>query len=442
MKYKNFLMPLVVCVMTTTTIFASEVMPFTDSQVRAVRDAIGSKIAEWKSQANTDWDAIAILHQAKQWPGIQGNDSIPLNQVANFAGLVNVYKTTGCLSLKEFTARLTVGILLGNGFKNGVVNVELPADQRSTYHGAVNDLSHHISTTGLTEKHLKTSEAASSLDGHVAAMNRLFTPFGKSDSIILSRPDTVPATQLSATQVSATRYRDSDLNVDIQSFQKICDHTKIVLVGQGIGGIEAAEMYIDDNPAVVVFANTSPIHLDKKPNDDPMINNQEVCIFRCTNASEALKARENELWPFTEEGGIHASGIKIMRTATVKPGNFRQLAHPISLIFSAAPSGGIPKDKSNTDAWDSYVKRIDKIIEHQFIMALLNGNRTLIRGNFGLGIFGNNGDVVADAYIKYLRKYDGKIERVVFTYLEPTSSKPEIANFAKKIQLAARGSVA
>ena len=88
------------------------------------------------------------------------------------------------------------------------------------------------------------------------------------------------------------------------------------------------------------------------------------------------------------------------------------------------------------------MKRIDKIIEHQFIMALMNGNRTLITGNFGLGIFGNNGDVVADAYIKYLRKYDGKIERVVFTYLEPTSSKPEIANFAKKIQLAARGSVA
>jgi ribonucleotide reductase alpha subunit len=413
---------------------AFAVEPFNDQPVRAVREAIGStKIAEWKRQARTDWDAIAILNQAKQWPGILSDDSTnPLDEE-----LKRVYSEIGCGTIKEFVVRLTAGILLGNGFKNGVVKVTLPHDQFSTYHETVRDISQHISATGLTEAHIKTNESAGNLRGHVDAVNSLFAPADhKIDPVKVVIPGPVAVSAIPAAQAVAIKYVDADLNADSTAFLQSSPHTEIVFeyASTRTGSIEAAINY--PNPAVVVFANTSSGHLNTQPSDGHLPNNQESCIFRCTDASRAL-ATKKELWPFHETGGIYARGINILRTASTNLVSFRQAhpqGYPIGLIFSAAPSSGAPS-AANSAAFSDYRELINKIVEHQFIMAIMNGHDTLITGNFGLGIFKNNGDVVADAYINCLRNFNGRIARVVFTYLDPNStSYPEVAKFGRRME--------
>jgi len=414
--------------------FATDFAPFTDHQVRAVRNAIGlTKIQEWKSQAGTDWDAIAILNQAKQWPGIQ-SDAVNAANPLNY-GLRRVYDETHCSSLKEFTARLTAGILLGNGFKDGVVNVHLKVDELTTYRDAVRDLSQHFTSATLSEAHFRATGSTGSVRGHVDAVNSLFATARKTDPITLVIPG-APVTLVStspAGQAIAKRYVDSELSADHAIYPK-CDHTEIVLEGPPIGSIEAAVKY--DNPAVVVFANKNPIHFGTRPDDAAMDANQERCIFRCTDLTDQLSARKNSFWPFDQTGGVYASGINIVRTASTTRASFQQdhpQGHPIGLIFSAAPSSGVPSATDSAAVAD-YRKLINKIVEHQFIMAIMNGHDTLITGNFGLGIFNNDGDVVADAYIKCLQKFDRLIARVVFTYLDPNNIRqPEVAKFGQKM---------
>jgi hypothetical protein len=411
---------------------AFAVEPLNDQQVRAVREAIAPKIEEWKSQARTDWDAIAILNLAKQWPGIQ-SDAVNAANPLNY-GLGHVYADAGCSSLKEFTARLTAGIMLGNGFKDGVVNIRLKPHELTIYRDAVRDLSQYFTSDPLSEAHFRTTGSAGSVRGHVDAVNSSFAPAGKTDPIALVIP-AAPVTLVStspAGQAIAKRYEDSELNADHAIYPEIYEQTEIVIDGPPIGSIEAAVKY--NNPAVVVFANTHSIHFGKRPNDGPLPNNQEVCIFRCTDLTDQLGAQKDSFWPFDQTGGVYASGINIVRTTGTTRASFR-VAHPqgypIGLIFSAAPSVAAP---SATDAaFPEYKELINKIVEHQFIMAIINGHDTLITGNFGLGIFPNNGDVVADAYINCLRKFNKRIARVVFTYLEPESTNPRIAIFGKKM---------
>ncbi len=411
---------------------AFAVEPLNDQQVRAVREAIAPKIEEWKSQARTDWDAIAILNQAKQWLRPSAGTTNPLAEE-----LLSVYNQSCCGSTKEFVVKLTAGIMLGNGFKNGVVNIRLKVDELTTYRDAVTELSQHFTSAPLSEAHFRTTGSAGSVRGHVDAVNSSFAPAGKTDPIALVIP-TAPVTLVStspAGQAIAKRYVDSELNANSTDFPEKCDHTEIVIehAKTKIGSIEAAVKY--DNPAVVVFANTHPIHFGKRPNDDALPNNQEVCIFRCTDLTDKLGAQKDSFWPFDQTGGVYASGIKIVRTTGTTRASFK-LAHPqgypIGLIFSAAPSVAAPS-ATDSRAVADYRELINKIVEHQFIMAIINGHDTLITGNFGLGIFPNNGDVVADAYINCLRKFNKRIARVVFTYLEPESTNPRIAIFGRKM---------
>lgn len=410
---------------------AFAVQPLNDQQVMAVREAIAPKIEEWKSQARTDWDAIAILNQAKQWLRPSAGTTNPLEEE-----LLSVYNQSCCGSTKEFVVRLTAGIMLGNGFKDGVVNIRLKPHELTTYRDAVRDLSQYFTSDPLSEAHFRTTESPGSVRGHVDAVNSSFAPAGKTDPIALVIP-AAPATLVStspAGQAIAKRYEDSELNADHAIHPEIYDQTEIVIDGRPIGSIEAAVKY--NNPAVVVFANTHSIHFDKRPNDNALPNNQEVCIFRCTDLTDQLGAQKDSFWPFDQTGGVYASGINIVRTASTTRASFQQAhpqGYPISLIFSAAPSSCAPS-ATDSRAVADYRELINKIVEHQFIMAIINGHDTLITGNFGLGIFNNDGDVVADAYIKCLRKFNKRIARVVFTYLDPNNrSQPEVAKFGRKM---------
>ena len=151
--------------------------PFNDDQVTQVRNALSPCIEYLKmNKYKTDWDAVAILAEADSW--LKPNAVVP-NYIENLYNSDNSYGA----NIQEFVARLTAGMMLGNGFKLGVVQIEIGKDIRQDemklYQESVIGIAQYITANKIEENSVKTNGNRSHIPAHTNTLNQLLETSSK-----------------------------------------------------------------------------------------------------------------------------------------------------------------------------------------------------------------------------------------------------------------------
>lgn len=83
----------------------------------------------------------------------------------------------------------------------------------------------------------------------------------------------------------------------------------------------------------------------------------------------------------------------------------------VSFVSSAAPNRSAVTKSHETEVAEALERRIDRTLA---IMAL-HGHRAIVLGAYGCGVFGNDPELVAELFVKFLtKKYNGMFDHVVF----------------------------
>eukprot|EP01129_Flabellula_baltica_P006563 TRINITY_DN2473_c0_g1_i2.p1 TRINITY_DN2473_c0_g1~~TRINITY_DN2473_c0_g1_i2.p1 ORF type:complete len:251 (+),score=52.87 TRINITY_DN2473_c0_g1_i2:262-1014(+) len=86
----------------------------------------------------------------------------------------------------------------------------------------------------------------------------------------------------------------------------------------------------------------------------------------------------------------------------------------VSFVSSAAPNKKSIRKNKARELYDTLRRRIDRILA----LFALNGNRVLILGAYGCGVFGNDPEDIAQIFREYIiGKYLGYFDHIVFSIL-------------------------
>ena len=158
---------------------------------------------------------------------------------------------------------------------------------------------------------------------------------------------------------------------------------------------------------------------------------QEECLTRCSALYSCLKMKplfyntnilcDNNLYT---DGMIYSPNVPFFRND-----NFDLLDKPynISIITAPAPNLYYANDYSKDKIRSLIDYRAEKIVQ----IALTRGHRNLILGAWGCGAFGNDPEIVCEAFTKALRIYP-VFERVIFPVFD-TSPEQKLYNTFKQI---------
>ncbi len=162
-------------------------MPMSDQEVKRFRFAISAenkkrvkdwKIKDWLIKSDkTKWHAIAILANIRQL------------LLADAAVPEYIKQETNCNTIYELAARLISGIMLGNGFDNGVVKTEVGDNISHTevnlYYDSVTNIAKYISADDEIElKHFDACKSKSNLTEYITNVNNTLKSTNKSPQAV------------------------------------------------------------------------------------------------------------------------------------------------------------------------------------------------------------------------------------------------------------------
>jgi uncharacterized protein (TIGR02452 family) len=153
--------------------------------------------------------------------------------------------------------------------------------------------------------------------------------------------------------------------------------------------------------------------------------------------SSALHASQLLAWDFYEQhrrspsllysdAMILTPGCPVFRD---DEGRLLDEPHEVAFITSAAPNAGAA-ERSRRDELADIADVFRRRSEYVLALAAAHGYRRLVLGAWGCGVFRNDPEVVASAFVGHLRgTWAGRFDRVVFSVLDTSVGQETFAAF-------------
>ena len=192
--------------------------------------------------------------------------------------------------------------------------------------------------------------------------------------------------------------------------------TVVEVIHQGSvdGARELSELYFDCTPLILNFASA------KRPGGGYLRGTtaQEEDLCRCSTLYFALKDQHTFYQQYKQENPVYSdafiynSGIPF----------FRDEDYSLSEVFVAnVITCAAPNNSKNDISEDVLQETFERRIENILYAGLLTGNRDLVLGAWGCGVFNNDPEMVAATFAKLLNgKYKNKFRHVRFTVFDKT----------------------